>query len=269
MTDENTPHSIRAADQEIPPSEDSVPDVHGVTPPRLIRLRQLGIVTILAAAAITVILIATGASSSAPPRPGSPQALTIERKITGLLTGIPENANVLGRSTAPVTLQWFGDLECPYCKAFTLEALPIIIPRWVRTGEMKIEYRSMKTATHPLQVFKTQQVAALAAGMQNKMWPYIETFYHEQSEENSGYVTNRYLQNLARQIPALNLELWADDRYNPLLTSQVEADMQAAKHEGFPGTPSFLIGRTGHKLKRLEPNSLSSLISTTEHLLRE
>ena len=108
---------------------------------------------------------------------------------------------MLGNPNAPVTLQYFGDLECPICKDFTLGALPPIIQKWVRTGKVKIEYRSLETATREPEVFKTQQVAALAAGKQNKMWNYLETFYHEQGEEGSGYVTESYLQGLAQQVP--------------------------------------------------------------------
>ena len=59
------------------------------------------------------------------------------------------------------------------------------------TGKLKIEYRSLETATREPEVFKTQQVAALAAGQQNKLWHFIELFYHEQGEEGSGYVTRR------------------------------------------------------------------------------
>ena len=104
---------------------------------------------------------------------------------------------MLGNPNAPVTLAYFGDLECPICKEFTLGALPSIIQKQVRTGKLKIEYRSLETATHEPEIFKTQQIAALAAGKQNKMWNFVETFYHEQGEENTGYVTESYLQELA------------------------------------------------------------------------
>ena len=121
-----------------------------------------------------------------------------------------------------MTLVYFGDLECPICKEFTLGALPSIIQKWVRTGKVKIEYRSLETATREPEVFKTQQIAALAAGKQNKMWHYLELFYHEQGEEDTGYVTESYLQGLAQQVPGLNLTKWTSDRNNPALANQVD-----------------------------------------------
>jgi len=223
---------------------------------RRARLRRLALVAIVVVAGLTVLVVTAGGGSS-PPKPDSAKALTTEHTISSLLAGIPQSANTLGQSTAPVTLEWYGDLECPYCKEFALGALPFIIQRWVRGGQLKIEYLSMETATRDRKVFQTQQVAALAAGQQNKMWNFIETFYHEQGEEDSGYVTEQYLHGLASQIPGLDLTLWSEDRYDPELATQVTAERSAARHARFRVTPTFLIGHSNGPLYRLRPRSLT------------
>jgi protein-disulfide isomerase len=237
---------------------------HAANAKRKARLTQLGIVAAIVVAIVVVILIATGGGGTKKVAPHSTAANETVAAVNTLIGGIPQSANVLGNPNAPVTLQYFGDLECPICKEFTLGALPSIIQRWVRTGKLKIEYRSMETATREPEVFKTQQVAALAAGKQNKAWNFIETFYHEQGEEDSGYVTENYLQGIAQQVPGLNLTQWTSDRSDPALTSQVEADKQAANNEGFTGTPSFLIGKTGGTAKKLEYSSLTEPTSFDE-----
>jgi len=221
------------------------------------RLTQLGIVLAVVVVAIVAILIATGSSSSKPPAAHSQTATATVKEVNTLVSGIPQSGNVLGNPNAPVTLQYFGDLQCPICKEFTLGALPAIIQQWVRSGKLKIEYRSLETATKEPEVFKNQQVAALAAGKQGKMWNYIETFYHEQGEEDSGYVTESYLQGLAQQVPGLNLATWTSDRSEPVLANQVTADGQAANAAGFNGTPSFLIGKTGGPASKLEYSTLT------------
>jgi protein-disulfide isomerase len=213
---------------------------------------------------VVVILIATGGGGSKKVAPHSAAANETTKTVNSLVDGIPQNANVLGDPNAPVTLQYFGDLECPICKEFTLGALPSIIQKWVRTGKVKIEYRSLETATREPEVFKTQQVAALAAGMQNKMWNFIETFYHEQGEEDSGYVTEDYIQGIAQQVPGLQLTTWTNDRSDPKLSTQVTTDAQAANTAGFTGTPSFLIGRSGGPTKKLEYASLTDPTSFNE-----
>jgi protein-disulfide isomerase len=206
------------------------------------RLQLLGSVVVVAVVAVVVILVATGGGGSK--KVTAPEAAKEKNVVTALISGIPQSGTTLGSPTAPVTLQYFGDLECPICKDFTLGALPSLIEKYVRPGKLKIEYHSLETATREPETFKTQQVAAYAAGKQNKAWYFIELFYHEQGEEDTGYVTESYLQGLAQQVPGLNLAKWTSDRSNAALTSEVEADAQAANNAGFTGTPSFLLGKS-------------------------
>ena len=65
---------------------------------------------------------------------------------------------------------------------------------------MQVVYRAFETATRDPNVFKTQQVAALAAGQQQKFWNFAELFYHEQGDETTSYVTTSYLDGLAGQV---------------------------------------------------------------------
>ncbi|HEY1689688.1 MAG TPA: hypothetical protein VGF95_12595, partial [Solirubrobacteraceae bacterium] len=74
---------------------------------------------------------------------------------------------------------------------------------------------------------------------------YLEAFYHEQGTEHTDYVTEHYLQHLAHQVPNLNQQLWANDRHDPLLNTQVTADEHAALAANLYDTPSFLVGDTG------------------------
>lgn len=229
------------------------------------RLTQLGAAIAVVVVVIVVVLVATSGGSS---KTGLPKTKSEKTKTTteiaSLIGGIPQKGNQLGSPTAPVTLKYFGDLECPICREFTLGAFPSIIQKYVRAGKLRVEYHSMETATREPEVFKTQQVAALAAGKQNKMWYFVETFYHEQGEEDSGYVTESYLQNIASQVPGLNLTQWTSDRGDAELANQVQADAQTANNEGFTGTPSFLIGKTGGHLTKLEYSSLTEPTSFDE-----
>jgi protein-disulfide isomerase len=222
------------------------------------RLAQLGgAVSVVVIAIVAVLIVTSGGSSGKPPAPTGTVATKETAVVSNLLAGTTQTGNVLGSPTAPVTMQYFGDLECPICKDFTLGALPSIIQKWVKSGKLKIEYRSLETATREPETFKTQQLAALAAGKQNKAWNFIELFYHEQGEEDSGYVNEAYLQGLAKQVPGLNLATWQTDRADQKLQAQLAVDSQEANNNGFTGTPAFLIGKTGSGLKKYEYVSLT------------
>lgn len=220
------------------------------------RMIQLGGVIGVVVVIIVVIVLATsgGGSGGSGLATGSKKNSTVAL-VKSTIGGIPQSGNVLGNPNAPVTLQYFGDLECPICREFTLGALPKVIQKYVRTGKVKIEYNSLQTATPEQETFRDQQVAAYAAGKQNLAWYFIELFYHEQGQEKTGYVTESYLQSLAQQVPGLNLPNWSAARSDPTYTEQVTHDAQVANTEGFTGTPSFLIGKSGQHMEKLEnPN---------------
>ncbi len=223
------------------------------------RLIQLGSVAGVVVVIIVVIVAATsgGGNSTTVPTTGNPKTAPPVKKVIAEIGGIPQKGNVLGSAKAPATLVYYGDLECPICKDFTLGALPTLIQKYVRAGKLRIEYRNLETATREPETFKTQQVAALAAGKQNKGWYYIELFYNQQGEEDSGYVTEQYLRTLAEQTPGLNLTAWTAARNDPEFTNTITSDAQAANTAGFTGTPSFQIGKTGGPVQKLEYSSLT------------
>jgi protein-disulfide isomerase len=236
------------------------------------RLIQLGSVAGLVVVIVIVIVAATsgGSKTTLPNNHENPEKSQAVKKVVAEIGGIPQSGNVLGNAKAPVTLVYFGDLECPICKQFTLGALPTLIQKYVRTGKLRVEYRNLETATREPETFRTQQVAALAAGKQNKGWYYIELFYNQQGEEDTGYVTEQYLRTLAGQTPGLNLTDWTAARNEPAFSNTITSDAQAANNAGFTGTPSFQIGKTGGPVSKLEYQSLtdpSSFESAIDKLL--
>jgi protein-disulfide isomerase len=188
-------------------------------------------------------------------------------QIRTILEDIPQNANALGQATAPITLDYFADLQCPYCRDFSLGVLPSIIHRWVRPGTLRVVYRALETATRDPDVFVAQQAAVLAAGRQARAWQFVETFYSEQGEENSGYVTDSYLHGIASQITGLSIEQWAADRHEPNLIKEIASDAQAAEHASLHGTPSFLIGTTGGTMNTFAANGSMTFDQAIEWLI--
>ncbi|MGO9976751.1 MAG: thioredoxin domain-containing protein [Solirubrobacteraceae bacterium] len=212
------------------------------------RLRTLGGVAV-GVVVFVVVVIAIGSRGSAPTglQTGNKQKAT-EKLIDAELAGIPQSGAQLGNPKAPITTIYYGDLECSVCAAFTTGqdggALPQLISHQVKDGQVKIQYRSFCTATCSdagQSLFKTQQVAALSAGRQHKFWYYTELFYQEQGAEGSGYVTQKFLNELAAQVPGLNISEWQADQKDPDLLAQVQADETDASAAGLQGTPTVLI----------------------------
>jgi protein-disulfide isomerase len=208
------------------------------------RLYQLAAVAAAAIAivAVAVILSSSGGSASRHSIENGANATTeTVAAVTTLLHGIPQSGNTLGAAGAPVKMTYFGDLECPICKDFTLTGLAQAVGKLVRPGNLQVEYRSLKSATGETPTFIDQQAAALAAGSQRRMWQYVELFYREQGAEGSGYVTDAYLQRLARQVPGLDVAAWERDRRQTALVDRLRADAGAASQARAAGTPTLVI----------------------------
>jgi protein-disulfide isomerase len=205
------------------------------------RIRMIGGVVLAVVAVVAVaIAISSGGSKKTGLAKGAAATKTVAQ-VQSLLNGIPQSGARLGNPNAPVTMTYYGDLQCPVCQAFTLSSFQQLVSNDVRSGKVQVVYKALQTATHDQQTFNLQQVAALAAGQQQRFWNYVELFYHEQGAEGSGYVTEQYLDSLARQVPGLNFNSWMSARNATSLTSQIPSDAQAASAIGANATPTLVF----------------------------
>ncbi|HEY3725986.1 MAG TPA: thioredoxin domain-containing protein [Solirubrobacteraceae bacterium] len=219
------------------------------------RLRMIGGVVLGAIAVVVVaIVISSGGGSKASGLQKGTAANKTATTVENLLAGIPQSGARLGNPKAPVTMTYYGDLECPICQDFTLNGgFPQLVSKDVRSGKVQVVYRAFQTATRDPAVFKTQQVAALAAGQQQRFWNFTELFYRQQGAEGSNYVNESYLAGLAKQIPGLDISKWQTDRNNQTLANQVATDEQTGTTAGVNGTPTLVF--QGPKGKTAAPSA--------------
>jgi protein-disulfide isomerase len=199
---------------------------------RLLLVGGIGLVAVI----VIAVAIAAGSGSSSGTTSSSSAAGTVNR----LLTGLPQQGNTLGKPGAPVTVTVFEDLECPICREFTLGAENQLIANDVRAGRAKLVFRSLQTATPDATTFQVQQQAAVAAGKQQKLWHFVELFYHQQGPEGTPYVTESYLDKLAHQVPGLDYKAWLAARKADL-SHQVSGDESLAHSKNFDSTPTIVV----------------------------
>jgi protein-disulfide isomerase len=199
------------------------------------RLLRVGAGLLVAVAAVAIAIAAGSSGGQKTPTSAAPQ--TVNR----LLAGIPQAGNRLGRASAPVTVTVYEDLECPVCREFALGGQAQLIANDVRSGRAKLVFRSLQTATPDAATFQTQQAAAAAAGKQRKLWQFVELFYREQGQEGTGYVSDAYLDRLARQVKGLDYSAWLGARNSAAAAAQVSSDMALAQARRFNSTPTIVV----------------------------
>jgi protein-disulfide isomerase len=210
----------------------------------------VGVCSGLAAIVVLVLLLTDGRGGVA----RSPEAkhLAVQKRVAALFAGIPQHGVILGKSSAPVTLQVFVDLEDHGDGTSWFDVmLPPILKRFVRTNIVRLEFHSFKTDTLNGGPFITQQTASLAAGAQNRLWNYVATFMNEQGTEFTNYATEAFVIGIAKQVAGLHIAEWEKSR---TLSAEklVMADNYNARYRlGFHATPAFRIGLTGGQMKHL------------------
>jgi protein-disulfide isomerase len=227
-----------------------------------------GAIAIAVIAIVVAIVVSSGGSKPKNVSTGlatGTQEHQMYSSVKSLLSGIPQSGTTLGNPNAKVTMMYFGDLECPVCQQFTLSIFPQFVQDQVRTGKVKVVYRSMCTATcdgklpnTQQEIFNRQQIAAYAAGKQNRFWQYAELFYHQQKTEGTGYPTDAFLTGIAKQIPGLNVSAWQAARNAASLHDQLSSDIAFANKASLPGTPSLVMEGPGNKEELVDGGNFPS-----------
>jgi protein-disulfide isomerase len=202
-----------------------------------------GLLVLIAAVAVVIAVSSAGGSKTAAARPGIAFA------------GIPQSGNTLGAENAPKTLMIFADMQCPFCREFETQAFPSIVKNDVRSGQLRVVFQPISILGGDSTVAAR---AVVAAAQQNKFFDYASTFYANQGEENTGYVTEAFLTKIAKAVPGLNLEKWKADLGAGAGTSIMSGAETAAKTAGVDSTPSFFVAKKGHTFTKFEPSSLTA-----------
>jgi protein-disulfide isomerase len=237
---------------------------------------------VLAGAAVVIALVAAGvavaafafgggssSSSGTTPTRGSlvnalPDAAVAER----LFNGIPQSGNTVGKPNAPVTMIEYIDLQCSACRAFETEIMPSIVPKYVRSGKVRIEAR-------PIVVIGPDSErgvrGTLAAGQQNRLFNFAQILYYNQGPENGGWLTDQTLQDAAASIPGLDVPAFLHALDSSPVRAQENRFNEQANADNVSGTPTVLVGKTGGKLEEVTPGvvpSVAQLSAALDHALR-
>jgi protein-disulfide isomerase len=210
------------------------------------RLTRLG--ALLAAAAVVVILaivISSGGSDDQPSGAGAGGDLQGVAETKSLFEGIPQKGITLGNPDAPVTIAEFADPQCPFCKDYSVNEMPAVVEKYVRTGKAKMEMRLL-TFLGPDSV--TAASVLLAAGQQDKLWNATDLFYRNQGEENSGYVTDDFLTEVLTGAGA-DAGKAIEGAGDPLVSKEIAAAKTLSSRYDVTGTPTVLVGPTGGELE--------------------
>jgi protein-disulfide isomerase len=169
---------------------------------------------------------------------------------------IPENqsapaksdtsVHVRGNPDAPVTLEEFGDFQCPPCGQFAsfVEEL-----RKEYDSRLRIVFRNFPLPAH--EHAREAALAAEAAGFQGKFWEMYDTLYREQSAWSKAPNTRELFESYAGTL-GLNMDQFKKDMDSDKARERVDSDHALGDSLGIKVTPTLFINN--HPVEPQEKN---------------
>lgn len=194
--------------------------------------------------------VASPAANSAAASP-SPIGKTASSQNPGA-----EPPHAIGPADAPVTLEEFGDFECPPCGLLH----PVLKTMEKEFGpRLRVIFREFPLVpTHPHALAAAR--AAEAAGLQGKFWEMHDLLYENQKSWHETFDARPTFEGYAKKI-GLDLELFKRDINSAIVERRIFLDGKRAHALGVKGTPTVFLNGREVPFESLAPEKLRGLIN--------
>jgi protein-disulfide isomerase len=163
--------------------------------------------------------------------------------------------HIRGNPDAPVTLEEYGDFQCPPCGMFAAFA-----------SQLEKEYDSRLRVifrNFPLKMHEHAHEAALAAeaaGLQGRFWEMHDLLYREQDTWSKAPNVRELFESYAGTI-GLDLDKFKKDMDGEQVNARVEADRQRGESLGINITPTLFINNQPLETKDKNPEGIRAEIN--------
>ena len=165
-----------------------------------------------------------------------------------------DSMHARGPVQAPVTLEEFGDFQCPPCGMISGPLLEI---EKDYGPKLRVIFRNFPFPNHQHALEAAD--AAEAAGLQGRYWEMHDLLYKEQATWSKAPDVNQLFVSYAR-ILGLEMDRFETDIAGPTVKARVTADQERGKSLGVTATPSIFINNQGVPPKSLNPTALRAAI---------
>ncbi len=180
----------------------------------------------------------------------------------GNVAAAPNNAtpgaqppHARGPASAPVTLEEFGDFECPPCG----QTYPIMKKLEADYGDrLRVIFREFPlTPPHVHAVAAAQ--AAEAAGLQGRFFEMHDLLYENQKNWKDAFDTRPIFEGYAKQI-GLDLDRFKSDQNGEIVARRITLDGSRGHSLGVKGTPTIFLNGVEISFDQVTPEGLHAAI---------
>jgi protein-disulfide isomerase len=203
---------------------------------------------------VAVIAIATLGSGAMLYHAKLPHLLTIPEDKSVTREGDAESMHVRGNANAQVTLEEFGDFQCPPCGSIS-GFLDELVKEY--DPHLRIVFRNLPLEMH--QHAREAALAAEAAGLQGRFWEMHDVLYREQATWSKADNPRELFDSYAGMI-GLNLAQFKKDMEGDKARARVYSDQERAYSLGVQITPTVFINDHQMSPNDKTPESLRAAI---------
>ncbi len=175
-------------------------------------------------------------------------------KISKEATDAKQTGHVLGPADAPITLEEFGDFQCPPCGKLSEP-----INQLQKQYNLRIIFREFPLPMHAHA--REAACAAEAAGLQGRFWQMHDLLFREQPVWSNS-PDARTLFNAYAGMLQLDLDRFKRDMDSSDVIQQVETDQQRGALIGVKTTPTIFLNNQAVPPEQLKPENFTGYVET-------
>jgi protein-disulfide isomerase len=184
---------------------------------------------------VAVVAIATLGSGAMLYRAKLPRPLIIPEDKSAAGKSDVESMHIRGNAKAPVTLEEFGDFQCPPCGSIS-SFLDELVKEY--DPNLRIVFRNFPLSMH--EHARDAAIAAEAAGLQGRFWEMHDLLYREQAAWTKADNTRELFEAYAGMI-GLDVDQFKKEVEGEKASARVDSDYERANSLGLKITPSLFI----------------------------
>ena len=166
-----------------------------------------------------------------------------------------DSAHIRGNPDAPVTLEEFGDFQCPPCGKFS-EFVEELLKEY--NSRLRLVFRNFPLSGH--EHAREAALAAEAAGFQRKFWEMHDTLYREQDTWSKAPNVRELFESYAGTI-GLDVDHFKKDMDGDKARERVDSDRALADFLGVKATPTLFINNRPVDPKDKNPEGVRAAIN--------
>ncbi|MDY6770679.1 MAG: thioredoxin domain-containing protein [Candidatus Nanohaloarchaea archaeon] len=156
----------------------------------------------------------------------------------------------IGSPDAPVTIVYWGDFQCPFCKRFEQQTFPRLREDYIKTGKVRFVFKDFAfLGPDSTTAAIASQCVWRQVGQTNPeaYWDWHAQMYDRQDGENRGWGDRQDILAMTRNLTGIDASRVRScmEENRQQIRQELSEDESQARTVGVSATPGFVIYRSG------------------------